>query len=82
MAAKRRLAAFPDPHYHRLARVMQDIPWGAVSSFLFAQDAYKLWHEGVDLLYAFLEADLESSLGPWLFDSKAGQLAVISPPHR
>src|SRR3990167_8707111 len=26
LAAKRRLAAFPDPHYHRRARVMQDIP--------------------------------------------------------
>ena len=26
VAAKRRLAAHADPHYHRLARVMQDIP--------------------------------------------------------
>ena len=31
LAAKRRLAAHPDPHYHRLARVMQDIPSFAIS---------------------------------------------------
>ena len=31
LAAKRRLAPHPDPHYHRLARVMQNIPRGYIA---------------------------------------------------
>ena len=33
LAAQRRLAACPDPHYHRLARVMQDIPSSPLNNF-------------------------------------------------